>query len=84
MAFEVSSVLKLVALVFKDWSNINFGPGSFVLTGLVEAAVVPYLGFSIQDLSLDEKAEFLLVAQGYAFHFVLIFKQMITCILYLC
>ncbi|KAM5583368.1 hypothetical protein ABKV19_003324 [Rosa sericea] len=37
---------------------------SFVLTGLVEAAVVPYLGLSIQDLSLDEKAEFLLVAQG--------------------
>ncbi|KAL6124481.1 hypothetical protein ACLB2K_076993 [Fragaria x ananassa] len=39
-------------------------PGSFVLTGLVEAAAGPYLGFSIQDLSLDEKAEFLLVAQG--------------------
>ncbi|KAL6138173.1 hypothetical protein ACLB2K_063458 [Fragaria x ananassa] len=38
--------------------------GSFVLTGLVEAAAGPYLGFSIQDLSLDEKAEFLLVAQG--------------------
>ncbi|KAL6198723.1 hypothetical protein ACLB2K_028512 [Fragaria x ananassa] len=37
---------------------------SFVLTGLVEAAAGPYLGFSIQDLSLDEKAEFLLVAQG--------------------
>ncbi|KAL6197133.1 hypothetical protein ACLB2K_032745 [Fragaria x ananassa] len=37
---------------------------SFVLTGLVEAAAGPDLGFSIQDLSLDEKAEFLLVAQG--------------------
>ncbi|KAL6203830.1 hypothetical protein ACLB2K_027529 [Fragaria x ananassa] len=37
---------------------------SFVLTRLVEAAAGPYLGFSIQDLSLDEKAEFLLVAQG--------------------
>ncbi|KAL6213873.1 hypothetical protein ACLB2K_013312 [Fragaria x ananassa] len=37
---------------------------SFVLTGFVEAAAGPYLGFSIQDLSLDEKAEFLLVAQG--------------------
>ncbi|KAK9935156.1 hypothetical protein M0R45_022268 [Rubus argutus] len=37
---------------------------SFVLTGLVEAAVIPYLGLSVQDLSLDEKAEFLLVAQG--------------------
>ncbi|XP_050373502.1 uncharacterized protein LOC126791139 [Argentina anserina] len=37
---------------------------SFVLTGLVEAAVVPYVGLNIQDLSLDEKAEFLLAAQG--------------------
>ncbi|KAL6202043.1 hypothetical protein ACLB2K_025754 [Fragaria x ananassa] len=44
--------------------DFNFGPGSFVLTGLVEAAAGPDLGFSIQDLSLDEKAEFLLVAQG--------------------
>ncbi|KAL6221922.1 hypothetical protein ACLB2K_005314 [Fragaria x ananassa] len=35
------------------------------VTGLwAEAAAGPYLGFSIQDLSLDEKAEFLLVAQG--------------------
>lgn len=51
-------------------TKINFCPGSFVLTGLVEAAVIPYLGLSVQDLSLDEKAEFLLVAQGYAYHII--------------
>lgn len=63
-------------------TKINFCPGSFVLTGLVEAAVIPYLGLSIQDLSLDEKAEFLLVAQGYAYHIISslspIFKIVLT------
>ncbi|GAB2280278.1 hypothetical protein Dimus_014920 [Dionaea muscipula] len=37
---------------------------SFVLTGLVETAVVPYLGLEISDLSLDEKAELLFVDQA--------------------
>ncbi|XP_043725047.1 membrane-embedded CAAX protease MroQ-like isoform X2 [Telopea speciosissima] len=36
---------------------------SFVLTGLVEAAVLPYLGLQIGELSLDEKAELLFVDQ---------------------
>ncbi|GAB4839999.1 hypothetical protein Ancab_020709 [Ancistrocladus abbreviatus] len=36
---------------------------SFVLTGLVETAVVPYLGLQIGELSLDEKAELLFVDQ---------------------
>lgn len=37
---------------------------SFVLTGLVEAAAIPYLGISIEKLSLDEKAEILFLDQG--------------------
>ncbi|KAB1208048.1 hypothetical protein CJ030_MR7G000832 [Morella rubra] len=37
---------------------------SFVLTGLVEAAAVPYLGLRIEELSLDEKAEILFLDQG--------------------
>ncbi|XP_026402438.1 uncharacterized protein LOC113298015 isoform X2 [Papaver somniferum] len=36
---------------------------SFVLTGLVEAALVPYLGLNIGELSLDEKAEILFLDQ---------------------
>lgn len=53
-------------LVFELWSEINdFFPGSFVLTGLVEAAAIPYLGLRIQELSLDEKAELLFFDQGY-------------------
>lgn len=43
--------------------NLTFW-GSFVLTGLVEAAAVPYLGLQIGELSLDEKAEILFVDQG--------------------
>ncbi|OVA13360.1 CAAX amino terminal protease [Macleaya cordata] len=39
---------------------------SFVLTGLVEAALVPYLGLQIGELSLDEKAEILFVDQAIA------------------
>ncbi|XP_010258366.1 PREDICTED: uncharacterized protein LOC104598140 [Nelumbo nucifera] len=38
--------------------------GSFVLTGLVEVALTPYLGFQIGELSLDEKAEVLFVDQA--------------------
>ncbi|XP_042482071.1 uncharacterized protein LOC122062492 [Macadamia integrifolia] len=37
---------------------------SFVLTGFIEAAVLPYLGFQIGELSLDEKAELLFVDQA--------------------
>ncbi|KAM0961678.1 hypothetical protein FF1_021051 [Malus domestica] len=37
---------------------------SFVLTGLVEAAAIPYLGIRIPELSLDEKAEILFLDQG--------------------
>ncbi|KAH9773882.1 CAAX amino terminal protease family protein [Citrus sinensis] len=37
---------------------------SFVLTGLVEAAALPYLGLKIEELSLDEKAEILFLDQG--------------------
>ncbi|KAG6654304.1 uncharacterized protein LOC122311687 [Carya illinoinensis] len=37
---------------------------SFVLTGLVEAAAIPYLGLRIEELSLDEKAEILFLDQG--------------------
>ncbi|KAL5553835.1 hypothetical protein UlMin_041236 [Ulmus minor] len=37
---------------------------SFVLTGLVEAAAIPYLGIRIEELSLDEKAEILFLDQG--------------------
>ncbi|KAJ4961682.1 hypothetical protein NE237_021592 [Protea cynaroides] len=39
---------------------------SFVLTGLVETTVLPYLGLQIGELSLDEKAELLFVDQAYA------------------
>uniref|UniRef100_A0A7N0ULR5 CAAX prenyl protease 2/Lysostaphin resistance protein A-like domain-containing protein n=1 Tax=Kalanchoe fedtschenkoi TaxID=63787 RepID=A0A7N0ULR5_KALFE len=37
---------------------------SFVLTGLVEQAAIPYLGINITELSLDEKAELLFVDQS--------------------
>ncbi|XP_044491478.1 uncharacterized protein LOC123215449 isoform X3 [Mangifera indica] len=37
---------------------------SFVLTGLVETAAIPYLGVKIEELSLDEKAEILFLDQG--------------------
>lgn len=39
--------------------------GSFVLTGLIEAAAIPYAGLKIEELSLDEKAEILFVDQSY-------------------
>lgn len=47
-------------------NKVNLFPGSFVLTGLVEAAAIPYLGLRIEELSLDEKAEILFLDQGYA------------------
>ncbi|XP_062111614.1 uncharacterized protein LOC133823054 [Humulus lupulus] len=37
---------------------------SFVLTGLVEAAAIAYLGLRSDELSLDEKAEILFLDQG--------------------
>ncbi|KAG6764413.1 hypothetical protein POTOM_031881 [Populus tomentosa] len=39
---------------------------SFILTGLVEATAIPYLGIKIEELSLDEKAEILLLDQSIA------------------
>ncbi|KAE8023268.1 hypothetical protein FH972_008987 [Carpinus fangiana] len=51
-----------------EWQTVSLtslGCGlSFVLTGLVEAAAIPYLGLRIQELSLDEKAELLFFDQG--------------------
>lgn len=44
---------------------------SFVFTGLVEAAAIPYLGIRIQELSSDEKAEILFLDQGVTTAFVL-------------
>lgn len=38
-----------------------------MLTGLVEATALPYLGIRPDELSLDEKAEILFLDQGYAF-----------------
>lgn len=40
-------------------------PGSFVLTGLTEMAVIPFLGIDVEKLSLDDKAEILFLDQGY-------------------
>lgn len=37
---------------------------SFIVTGLVESAAIPYLGIRIEELSLDEKAEILFLDQG--------------------
>lgn len=45
--------------------KLNFSPGSFVLTGLAEAAAIPLLGIKIEELSLDEKAELLFLDQRY-------------------
>lgn len=39
---------------------------SFVLTGLIEAATIPFSGIKIEELSLDEKAEILFVDQAIA------------------
>ncbi|KAA3463494.1 D-alanine--D-alanine ligase [Gossypium australe] len=37
---------------------------SFILTGLIETAAIPYLGLNIEELSLDQKAEILFVDQS--------------------
>lgn len=46
-------------------TQLKFGSGSFALTGLVEAAAIPYFGIQIQDFTLDQKAELLFLDQGY-------------------
>lgn len=53
--------------------KFNYCSGSFVLTGLVEAAALPYFGLKIEELSLDEKAEILFLDQGYDLSFVILF-----------
>ncbi|XVF03342.1 hypothetical protein REPUB_Repub04eG0252900 [Reevesia pubescens] len=37
---------------------------SFILTGLIETAAIPYLGLNVEELSMDEKAEILFVDQS--------------------
>ncbi|XP_019165885.1 PREDICTED: uncharacterized protein LOC109161812 isoform X1 [Ipomoea nil] len=37
---------------------------SFVLTGLIETAAIPYTGIQVEELSLDEKAEILFLDQA--------------------
>lgn len=41
-----------------------------MLTGLVEATALPYLGIRPDALSLDEKAELLFLDQGYVCQFI--------------
>ncbi|KOM31418.1 hypothetical protein LR48_Vigan01g097300 [Vigna angularis] len=43
----------------------SFGWKGFVLTGLTEAVALPYLGIKPDVLSLEDKAEILLLDQGY-------------------
>ncbi|KAL2484631.1 CAAX amino terminal protease family protein [Abeliophyllum distichum] len=45
---------------------LSYQSCSFVLTGLIEAAAIPYTGIKIEELSLDEKAEILFVDQSIA------------------
>lgn len=45
------------------WSETNYFPGSFVLTGLAETAAIPELGIKIEELTVDEKAEILFLDQ---------------------
>ena len=51
---------------FASSAEVNVFPDSVIVTGLVESAAIPYLGIRIEELSLDEKAEILLLNQGYA------------------
>ncbi|XP_024991523.1 uncharacterized protein LOC112525571 [Cynara cardunculus var. scolymus] len=51
---------------------------SFVLTGLVEAAAIPYLGFQIGELSLDDKAEILFFDQAFTTAVVLVTLYSVT------
>ncbi|KAJ9554365.1 hypothetical protein OSB04_018410 [Centaurea solstitialis] len=54
------------------------GSGSFVLTGLVESAALPYLGFQIGELSLDDKAEILFFDQAFTTAVVLVTLYSVT------
>ncbi|RAL37633.1 hypothetical protein DM860_000327 [Cuscuta australis] len=51
-----------------NWQTVSlssFACGlSYVLTGLIETAALPYSGIQIQDLSLDEKSEILFLDQA--------------------
>ncbi|KAK1419935.1 hypothetical protein QVD17_29379 [Tagetes erecta] len=51
---------------------------SFVLTGLIASAALPYLGVQITELSLDEKAEILFFDQAFATAVVLATLYSIT------
>ncbi|XP_076928629.1 uncharacterized protein LOC143592639 [Bidens hawaiensis] len=51
---------------------------SFVLTGLIESAALPYLGFQLGELSLDEKAQILFFDQAFATAVVLATLYSIT------
>ncbi|PSS13522.1 Membrane peptidase [Actinidia chinensis var. chinensis] len=51
---------------------------SFVLTGLIETAAIPYLGLQIGELSSDEKAEILFLDQAITTAVVLVVLYSIT------
>ncbi|XP_004238797.1 uncharacterized protein [Solanum lycopersicum] len=51
---------------------------SFVLTGLIEAASIPYVGLDVEALSLDEKAEILFADQAITTAVVLIVLYALT------
>ncbi|XP_059316759.1 uncharacterized protein LOC132067513 [Lycium ferocissimum] len=51
---------------------------SFVLTGLIEAASIPYAGLDVEALSLDEKAEILFADQAITTAVVLIVLYTLT------
>lgn len=55
--------LRLILIIYVSKAD-NFSD-SFVLTGLIEAATIPYSGIVIEELSLDEKAEILFADQAY-------------------
>lgn len=56
-------ILKFLTILMYGVRLILF-PGSFVLTGLTEMAVIPFLGIDVEKLSLDDKAEILFLDQG--------------------
>ena len=56
----------IIAFIIIKRNKINVFPDSFIVTGLVESAAIPYLGIRIEELSLDQKAEILFLDQGYA------------------
>ncbi|XP_016453561.1 uncharacterized protein LOC107777905 isoform X2 [Nicotiana tabacum] len=51
---------------------------SFVLTGLIETASIPYVGLDVDELSLDEKAEILFADQAITTAVVLIVLYTLT------